>query len=229
MGSTSEDFLNALSASHRVLLLGGLAVIAHGMSRTTKDADVWLDSTLPLEEWIAAIERNLPKARKIYLFDLFRKEEISFAQAPVVVEELGVLRVGGLDRPVDIFRRPNELEIEEFDLAWEVSRPHILNLRLLDATLLIVTKASSERDRDREDIAFLEEKVRREWSAILAVCPLAEATALFSRYLDHATAEAALQNPDPAVRALGLEGLRELAEGGNPFAIAALKRLDSPT
>lgn len=49
MGAGSEEFLTRLGDRSRVLLLGGLAVIAHGLSRTTEDADVWLDSMLPLE------------------------------------------------------------------------------------------------------------------------------------------------------------------------------------
>lgn len=73
------------------------------------------------------------------------------------------------------------------------------------------------------------ESVWAEWERMtvrLATCDAAEASQLFSRYLDHATCEAALKNPDAVVRNLGMAGLQELAEGGNPFAIAALRRLD---
>jgi hypothetical protein len=58
------------------------------------------------------------------------------------------------------------------------------------------------------------------------MCDAEEAAGLFSRYIDHATCEAALANPNPAVREIGLAGLRELAADGNPFAIAALKKLE---
>lgn len=89
---------------------------------------------------------------------------------------------------------------------------------------MIVTKENSGRERDRIDIGFLESKLRERYHERLSVCPLEEAVGLFSRYLDHTTCQAALANPDPAVQALGLSGLRELAEGGNPFAIEALKK-----
>lgn len=32
-----------LARKHRVVMLGGLAVIGHGLSRLTYDSDVWLD------------------------------------------------------------------------------------------------------------------------------------------------------------------------------------------
>ncbi len=40
MGTESDDFSDALSEHSRVLLLGGLAIIAHGLSRPTEDADI---------------------------------------------------------------------------------------------------------------------------------------------------------------------------------------------
>jgi hypothetical protein len=35
-----QRFVEHLAESHRVAMLGGLAVIAHGLSRHTKDADI---------------------------------------------------------------------------------------------------------------------------------------------------------------------------------------------
>jgi hypothetical protein len=34
-------FIRRLADLHRVILLGGMAVIAHGRSRHTKDFDIW--------------------------------------------------------------------------------------------------------------------------------------------------------------------------------------------
>jgi hypothetical protein len=43
MQSTTDLFIGKIAADYRVILLGGLAVIAHGLSRSTMDADVWLE------------------------------------------------------------------------------------------------------------------------------------------------------------------------------------------
>jgi len=224
MGTGSEEFLTRLGDRSRVLLLGGLAVIAHGLSRTTEDADVWLDSMLPLEVWMDVLQECLAEEEEFYFWDLLRKGRVTKEQLPSVIQDLGVVRIGGLDRYVDVFYKPNELETDDFEAAWEASESHIGKLRLLDETFLIVTKENSGRDRDRIDIGFLESKLRERYHERLIVCPREEAVALFSRYLDHTTCQAALTNPDPAVQELGLAGLRELAEGGNPFAIEALKK-----
>ncbi len=225
MGAGSEEFLTNLGDESRVLLLGGLAVIAHGLSRTTEDADVWLDSMLPVDDWITSLQTCLPNNEGIFFWDLLRKREVRSEGLAPVVEELGVLRIGGLDRYVDVFRKPNELEVGDFEAAWEVSEPHVGKLRLLDETFLIVSKENSGRDRDRADISFLETKLRDRYRKQLSMCGAHEAEGLFSRYLDHVTCSAALTNPDPAVQKLGLDGLRELAAGGNPFAIDALKKM----
>jgi hypothetical protein len=46
MGATAGEFIQELTRDHDVIVIGGLAIIAHGFNRPTKDADVWLD---PLE------------------------------------------------------------------------------------------------------------------------------------------------------------------------------------
>ena len=51
-----QTFIDRLTESHRVVVLGGLAVIAHGYSRHTQDADVWLDPMESPEVWAAALE-----------------------------------------------------------------------------------------------------------------------------------------------------------------------------
>ena len=56
MGAPELDaFIRRLTGGHRVLLLGGLAVIAHGLARATKDADVWLDPLASAELWACAL------------------------------------------------------------------------------------------------------------------------------------------------------------------------------
>ncbi len=40
---TAGELIAMFAARTRVLVLGGVAVIAHGMSRNTHDADVWVE------------------------------------------------------------------------------------------------------------------------------------------------------------------------------------------
>lgn len=227
MGTQSEEFLASLAQTHRVLLLGGVAVIAHGLSRTTDDADVWLDSALSLSDWCQALQQSLSEYPGHYFFDLLEKKKIQTPELPEIVNEIGVVRVGGLDRYVDIFRRPNEMEETDFESAWGASSVMIEGARLLEETFLIRSKENSERMRDRYDVSFLEGKLRSEMSPLLRICTRAEAEQIFARFLDHVTAQAALENPDPAVRALALELLRELADANNPFAAEALREFAS--
>lgn len=43
-------FVRRLTQSHRVVVLGVLAVIAHGLSRSTYDGDIWLEPMASVEE-----------------------------------------------------------------------------------------------------------------------------------------------------------------------------------
>lgn len=124
-GVNLDLFIRRLSSEGRVLVLGGLAVIAHGFSRTTKDADVWLEPFASSQDWadhLLKVCRDFPQA------------------------------------------------------------------------------------------------TRGAFGARLKNCGLAEAERLFSRYTDHVVASAAMDNPDPAVKGLGRQLLKELARDGNPFA-----------
>ena len=115
---TVDAFLAHLAARHRVMLLGGLAVIAHGFSRATKDADVWLDPKGSPDEWADALRASMKAFPVATLARLPQWEPISFDELPGAIEEVGMIRVTGLDSPVDVFRRPNELEIDAFDEVW---------------------------------------------------------------------------------------------------------------
>ncbi len=222
MGTPSDDFTFTLSDQNRVLLIGGLAIVAYGLSRPTDDADIWLDSVLPLGDWIATLRSVLVSFPNAYFWDLASRERVTEIRG--VIEDFGVIRIGGLDRAIDIFRKPNQLDESDFDAAWEISSPHLGNIRLLEETYLIASKVDTERDKDQYDIHFLENRLRETLSPRLLTCTHLEAKQIFSRYLDHVTALAALENPDPAVQALALDLLRELAAANNPFAVEALQK-----
>ena len=55
MAATVQSFIDQLTLNHRVVVLGGVAVIAHGYSRHTQDADIWLDPMSSAEEWADAV------------------------------------------------------------------------------------------------------------------------------------------------------------------------------
>lgn len=225
MPTESEAVVEGIAGVRRVLVLGGLAVIAHGKTRTTLDSDIWLDPSGSLEEWCDLVRSRLALFPDHYLFDVFHRDRVPAEGLERTIEEVGMIRVGGLDRYLDIFHTPHSLDPGEFDAAWNASTLALGSARIMDEAYLITTKIETGRDTDREDVSFLEAKLRSTHCPRLRACSLAEARALTARYVDHATALAATENPDPAVRALGLDLLRELAAGQNPFAIEALRRL----
>lgn len=169
-------------------------------------------------------------ARAIFgrlLWDRSRRERISASELAACAAAVGVIRIGGIDGDLDVFRKPNNLSEDEFDAAWadSVAMPEE-KVRVLDPPVLIATKCDTARQMDRDDIAFLEGKIRNDMTPILRACPPEEACRLFARYVDHETCRAALANPHAEVRALAVETLRELAAGQNPFAREMLAELD---
>lgn len=52
---TSDELIRRLAGEFRVLTLGGIAVISHGFSRNTFDADIWVDPMDSAEKWAARI------------------------------------------------------------------------------------------------------------------------------------------------------------------------------
>lgn len=130
----------------------------------------------------------------------------------------------GLDRPLDIFRDPNELEISEFDDVWNRATPLDDGTRLPDVIDLLVTKQATGRDKDIQDIAFLEAKAEREYLAKLPAASAAEAAFMLGRFLTPRVAEAGMHHSEESVRHLALGYLKELAEAGDPFARDILEK-----
>ena len=230
MGASRLDgFLRRLTSERRVLLLGGLAVIAHGLPRATKDADVWLEPMSSASEWadaVAAAWADFPElclARLPHWTPLATREEIA-----VAAEETGIVRVLGLECPLDVFRKPNEIEMDDFEMMWARSTLKEDGVHLLDAADLLLSKEDTGRDHDIADLRFLESKVRADFGGRLTGCTLNEARALFARYADHIVCARALANPDPAVQALAREQLTELAAQGDWFSRDVLARTNPP-
>jgi hypothetical protein len=223
--SATERLIRQIAERCRVLSLGGLAVISHGLSRNTHDADIWIDPMGSPEEWtsivgplVYATPRAQPVAIAVWT-------PIAESDLEGVVARDGVFRINGLERPLDIFRKPNELPMEEFDAAWERAHPLVDGTRLPDEIDLLMTKQLTEREKDILDIGFLENKAQKRYLEELPAAPEDRAIAMVERFITPKVAEAAVAHPSEAVRALGLRYLRELAADGDPFAADILRGL----
>ena len=70
---TATELIRFLASTHRVVVLGGLAVISHGLSRVTYDADCWLEPSLSTELWCEAVKKILLKWPQLRLLPDFRE------------------------------------------------------------------------------------------------------------------------------------------------------------
>lgn len=223
--TTAEGLIRSLATRFRVITLGGVAVISHGLGRNTHDADIWVDPAGTVADWVSRVGPVIfshPAARPVRIGSWSPFAEADFA---TVIDDDKVFRVIGLDRPLDIFRDPNELEISEFDDVWNRAIALEDGTRVLDVIDLLVTKQATGRDKDLQDIAFLEAKAEREYLVKLPTTSGADAVDMLERFLTPKVAEAGLHHPEDSVRRLSLGYLRELAEAGDPFARDILEKL----
>ncbi len=228
MAATVQSFIDQLTLKHRVVLIGGVAVIAHGYSRHTQDADIWLDPMSSAEEWAAAILSVCETVKSATIHRLPGWTEVFGAQLASAVEETGMVRILGLDCPLDIFRRPNEFEESEFEaVASRTSRSGDGTL-LPDPIDLIQSKLETGRDKDFHDIQHLESVVRTDYKNRLPTASLDDAVAMLGRYSEWQVLLPALQNPSPDVRELAMTHLREFAAAGDPFSQAILEGRELP-
>ena len=224
-------FIRELAARHRVILLGGMAVIAHGFSRQTKDFDIWLEPFSGAHEWAAmllATTRVFPEAK---LWSLAQRRELADAELAAEAEDSGVVRINGFALPVDVFRKPNEMEPEDFERVWAATRRMDDKVALPDEIDLYLTKANTGRENDWHDRVFLEGRVKQRYRERLPVCDAAEARGLMERFLDPEVLAFALENPDAEVRAMALAHLREFEAEGDPYSrdILAAWRTKNPS
>ena len=221
----SDRLIHEIAASRRVLALGGLAVISHGLGRNTHDADIWVEPMESPEIWasvVGPLVYSTPSAKPVAIAVWEPIPEKNLAE---VIARDGVFRINGLDRPIDIFRKPNELPIEEFESAWVRAKPLHDGTRLPDEIDLLMTKQLTGRDKDLMDIAFLENKAEKRYLAELPATTEERAVEMLERFLTPKVAEAALAHPSETVRQRAMSFLRELAAEGDPFAVDILKNL----
>jgi hypothetical protein len=221
----SDRLIHEIAASRRVLALGGLAVISHGLGRNTHDADIWVEPMESPEIWasvVGPLVYSTPSAKPVAIAVWEPIPEKNLAE---VIARDGVFRINGLDRPLDIFRKPNELPIEEFESAWVRAKPLHDGTRLPDEIDLLMTKQLTGRDKDLMDITFLENKAEKRYLAELPATTEERAVEMLERFLTPKVAEAALAHPSETVRQRAMSFLRELAAECDPFAADILKNL----
>lgn len=228
MGTTSDEFIRHLSSNHRVVVIGGLAVIAHGLSRTTMDADVWLDPLDSHESWSKALADACRPFPGLTMHRLPGWREIDETGIPEVAEQVGMVRIHGLNCPLDIFRRPNEFEETGFEAVFQRATRNDDGTYLPDPLDLLQSKLDTDREKDLHDIQHLESVVRRRYFAQLPTASLADATDMLDRFSDWQVLRAALTNPDSAVQDLARRHLHEFAELGDPFSQAILANREIP-
>ena len=225
---TTESVTHELAAAHRVVLLGGLAVISHGLERMTYDADVWLDPMLDSDQWSAAVGTVLAAHPRLQVVEIGTWNPIGIQQLPAVIERDGVIRIMGAVHPLDLFRRPNELEVDEFNEVWDRAKPLDDGTRLPDLIDLLVTKQRTGRQKDMTDIMFLELKIEGEYLEELPAATETRAKEMLDRVLTPNVARAALAHPSFAIRKLGYGYLQELAGEGDPYAAEYLREEPAP-
>lgn len=228
MAATVQFFIDLLTASHRVVLLGGVAVIAHGYSRHTQDADIWLDPMSSAEEWAEVIIAACKEVNGATIHRLPGWIEVSGKQVASAAEETGMLRILGLNCPLDIFRRPNEFKEHEFDAVASRTSLNGDGTLIPDPIDLIQSKLDTGRDKDQRDIEHLESVVRSDYKKRLPGASLEEASEMLSRYSEWQVLVPALENPSPEVRELAMTHLREFAAAGDPFSQAILEGRELP-
>lgn len=226
----AHDAVSALAASGRVIVLGGIAVVLHGLHRATADVDIWLDPLSNSNTWGA----YLSSVAQVHGLSAARVSEQSAQFSVIPFEDIGSIvaqdrfvRLLGCDRPIDVFREPANFTANDFNAAWDRARPLEDGTRLLDEIDLIVTKMQTGRPHDESDARFLQTKIESAYRERLRDCSRDEARALFDRFVTpDLAAFAAAQAADREVRTLARETLAELASNGDPYARNLLEEME---
>lgn len=155
MGTTTAQFISTLARQHRIIVIDGLAVIAHGYNRPTKDADIWADPLDSALIWAEKLRDFLALFPDLTIHRLPGWEKITTCgEIAAAAEELGMIRINGLNCPLDIFRRPNEFPENSFNEVYDRATVSADGTRLPDPLDLIITKLDTGRTQDFHDTYF---------------------------------------------------------------------------
>jgi hypothetical protein len=227
---TAQEAVAFLAGKRRTVLFGGLAVILHGLSRNTKDYDIWIDPLPDVQAWAEPIQQLLTQdpslqAQRISAFGGWKP--ISFSDLVAVGAEDRLIRISGVERPIDVFFVPNELEAGDFDGVWERGTSIDHGVRLMEAIDLIVTKQLTDRPHDETDIRFLTHKIETEYASRLKTCSEAEAASMLARFATPEIAAIAVrESKEDSIRAIGWKILHEMRDNGDPFAEQFIREIE---
>lgn len=100
MNLSVTALMTFLASTSRVVLLGGLAVIAHGLQRATKDAAAWLDPLQDEKSWSDRVIRIMGADRPL---DLFRQpHQLELGDFDAVWEAAKPLENTGIRLPDEV-------------------------------------------------------------------------------------------------------------------------------
>lgn len=222
--TTFQEFLGRAATRQRTVLIGDLALIVHGSHWSAKNGEAWLEPLDSPEQWAASLLATVAEFAGLRFWSLAGRRHFAPDELADTIAADSVARVSGLIADLDLFRKPNGFELEDFDAVWIAAEPRAEGVRVMDPVNLFLSKENTGREGDRRDISFLEPIIRRDLGTRLAVASLEEARGILARYADYVVCERALANPDPAVRTLARERLAEMAEQGDWFSRDVLAR-----
>ncbi|NCO67982.1 MAG: hypothetical protein COY75_02025 [Nitrospirae bacterium CG_4_10_14_0_8_um_filter_41_23] len=149
-----EGFLKICNAFNRrgveYIVIGGFAMIMHGLPRTTVDIDFFINGS----------PDNMEKI-KDSLKEVFNDEEIE-GISPSDVSEYSVIRYGTPDGfYIDLIGKLGEaFKFDDFKSHIETFEINHIDIPVCDVEMLIKMK-QTVRTKDITDIEFLQEKLRQ--------------------------------------------------------------------
>ena len=151
MANQLKKFITVIEAfnSFKVeyILIGGVAVILHGLERLTRDIDIFIKMT----------EENIEQLRKA-LFSVYDDPSIN----EITLEELDkypVIRYGSPDDfYIDIVGRLGELNVFE-NLKFEVIKYQ--KIKVATPETLFELKKNTYRQKDELDLLFLKDLINK--------------------------------------------------------------------
>jgi predicted nucleotidyltransferase len=148
----TDSFMAVLKALHEheveYILIGGLAVILHGVPRLTEDLDIFVKKD----------ESNLTKLKKA-LRSVFKDESIEEMTRNDLVD-YPVVRYGTPENYyIDIMDRVGEAFTYD-DLAYEIIESHGFPIKVATIGTLIKLKQGTIRQIDKADVLLLTEKLK---------------------------------------------------------------------
>ncbi|MEO6474711.1 hypothetical protein [Luteolibacter sp.] len=180
------------------------------------------------DEWAAFLEKTCCDFGGLSLHRLPGWVPVSGMDLVDAIEETSMVRVQGLDCPLDVFRKPNEIEITDFDVICQRAKLRADGTLLPEPLDLIQSKLETGRDKDLIDILHLESVVRADYKKRLPTASLEEASQMLERFSEWQVLIPAMENPFAEVRELAMSHLREFAAAGDPFSQAILEGRELP-